>query len=86
MGHILNHSHFTTDSSDETILVSFDSEDVAAPIPNFLITQVNLNSLHVPKPSFDELVLQFEAEANDLRRSLMQACKNYVNSAESDAI
>lgn len=47
---------------------------------------MNLNTLRESKPSVNELVLQFESEANDRLHSLTQACTNYVNPAESDAI
>ncbi|CAI8602214.1 unnamed protein product [Vicia faba] len=43
-------------------------------------------SIMKPKPSIDEVLLQFESEVNDHLRTLTQLCINYVNPVESDAI
>lgn len=84
MEHIRNNSSSTIDSSDKNVSFSPDSKDEIALNPNFLKTQLTLNTS--PTPSIDELVLQFEAEENDCLCSLTQACINHVNHAESDTI
>lgn len=86
MEHIRNNSLSTIDSSYKTISVSHDFEDEVIHVPNFLKTQVNLNTFFEPKPNVNELVLQFEYEENDHLCSITQACTNCVNPDESGVI
>ena len=74
MEHIRNSKPLTTDSSDQTINISYDIEKEPKPEPE------------IDPEEVDDLVRQFESEAKERLHSLTQDCANYVNPTERDAV
>lgn len=66
---------------DATLISAYDIQTIS-PNPTFHKT----NILPLPKPTLDELLLNFENEENARLCSLMQVCSYCVNPAKNDAL
>lgn len=76
MESIINNEPSTSDSSDQPIYISSDTEIESEPEPQ---------PITGPK-EIDDLVLHFESKANEHLHYVVHDCTNYVNPAQSDVV